>query len=245
MPHTFRPVAEQLALLRAGSSTSTSAPSSKSGSRKSRETGRSAPREGGLRPDAPRPPPRPRGLDAEDASVPGAGPQGHLPRRRLHRHGRRPDRPERSAPAPHARGTWTPPRRRTSTRPSRSSTAPKTEVRNNPEWLDKLTADADGRADGEDHRLAHARAQRLLRALRATTSPSTSTSSSTRSLQAYDSVALACDVELGGTDQLFNLLLGRDLMARYGMQRADGDDDAAPRGDRRQDRGRRRSSARR
>jgi len=35
-------------------------------------------------------------------------------------------------------------------------------------------------------------------------------------LQAYDSVALACDIELGGTDQLFNLLLGRDLMPKYG-----------------------------
>jgi len=37
-------------------------------------------------------------------------------------------------------------------------------------------------------------------------------------LQAYDSVALECDVELGGTDQLFNLLVGRDLMPRYGKQ---------------------------
>lgn len=36
-------------------------------------------------------------------------------------------------------------------------------------------------------------------------------------LQAYDSVALRCDIELGGTDQLFNLLLGRDLMPRYGL----------------------------
>jgi tyrosyl-tRNA synthetase len=35
-------------------------------------------------------------------------------------------------------------------------------------------------------------------------------------LQAYDSVALENDVELGGTDQLFNLLVGRDLMPRYG-----------------------------
>ena len=34
-------------------------------------------------------------------------------------------------------------------------------------------------------------------------------------LQAYDSVELECDVELGGTDQLFNLLVGRDLMPRY------------------------------
>jgi tyrosyl-tRNA synthetase len=37
-------------------------------------------------------------------------------------------------------------------------------------------------------------------------------------LQAYDSVALECDVELGGTDQLFNLLMGRDLMAKYGKR---------------------------
>jgi len=36
-------------------------------------------------------------------------------------------------------------------------------------------------------------------------------------LQAYDSVVLECDVELGGTDQLFNLLVGRDLMPRYGV----------------------------
>jgi tyrosyl-tRNA synthetase len=37
-------------------------------------------------------------------------------------------------------------------------------------------------------------------------------------LQAYDSVALDCDVELGGTDQLFNLVLGRTLMQRYGKR---------------------------
>lgn len=36
--------------------------------------------------------------------------------------------------------------------------------------------------------------------------------------QAYDSVALKADVELGGRDQLFNLMLGRDLMRSYGME---------------------------
>jgi len=36
-------------------------------------------------------------------------------------------------------------------------------------------------------------------------------------LQGYDSVALSCDVELGGTDQLFNLMVGRDLMPKYGQ----------------------------
>jgi tyrosyl-tRNA synthetase len=37
-------------------------------------------------------------------------------------------------------------------------------------------------------------------------------------VQAYDSVALQADVELGGTDQLFNLLLGRDIQRAYGQE---------------------------
>jgi len=36
--------------------------------------------------------------------------------------------------------------------------------------------------------------------------------------QAYDSVALEVDVELGGTDQLFNLLVGRHLMREHGQE---------------------------
>lgn len=36
-------------------------------------------------------------------------------------------------------------------------------------------------------------------------------------VQAYDSVALEADVEVGGTDQKFNLLVGRDLQRRRGM----------------------------
>ena len=36
--------------------------------------------------------------------------------------------------------------------------------------------------------------------------------------QAYDSVALGADVELGGTDQTFNLLLGRDLQRAHGQE---------------------------
>jgi tyrosyl-tRNA synthetase len=36
-------------------------------------------------------------------------------------------------------------------------------------------------------------------------------------LQGYDSVALKADVELGATDQLFNLLVGRSLMKDYGL----------------------------
>jgi len=37
-------------------------------------------------------------------------------------------------------------------------------------------------------------------------------------LQGYDSVAIEADVELGGTDQKFNLLLGRDVQQAYGVK---------------------------
>jgi tyrosyl-tRNA synthetase len=37
-------------------------------------------------------------------------------------------------------------------------------------------------------------------------------------MQAYDSVAIEADIEVGGTDQLYNLLAGRDVMAHYGQE---------------------------
>ena len=53
-------------------------------------------------------------------------------------------------------------------------------------------------------------------------------------LQGYDSVAIRADVELGGTDQKFNLLLGRDVQTRLRSPRAGDPDDADPPRDRRQ-----------
>ncbi len=37
-------------------------------------------------------------------------------------------------------------------------------------------------------------------------------------MQGYDSVKLEADIELGGTDQIFNLLVGRDLQGQYGQE---------------------------
>jgi tyrosyl-tRNA synthetase len=37
-------------------------------------------------------------------------------------------------------------------------------------------------------------------------------------MQAYDSVAVQADIELGGTDQLYNLLAGREVMEAYGLE---------------------------
>src|SRR3989338_2398306 len=40
-------------------------------------------------------------------------------------------------------------------------------------------------------------------------------------LQGYDSVMLKCDVEIGGTDQKFNLLMGRQVQQRFGQPEQD------------------------
>ena len=52
-------------------------------------------------------------------------------------------------------------------------------------------------------------------------------------MQAYDSVMIKADVEMGGTDQLFNLLAGRELMEKMGMEPQVRAHHAAARGHRR------------
>ena len=93
----------------------------------------------------------------------------------------------------------------------------RTEIRSNSEWLDKLSPveivelmarmtvsrmleRSDFSARFADHRPIHM--HEFLYPL----------------LQGYDSVALEADVELGGTDQLFNLMVGRDIQPRYGQR---------------------------
>lgn len=90
----------------------------------------------------------------------------------------------------------------------------KTEIRFNSEWMDKLGSDGFIRLaahvtvrqilerDDFSKRLAEERPIALHELLYPLT-------------QAYDSVALKADVELGGTDQKFNLLLGRNLQREY------------------------------
>jgi tyrosyl-tRNA synthetase len=93
----------------------------------------------------------------------------------------------------------------------------RTEIRNNSEWIDKLDA---GRIA---ELMAHMTVSRMLErndfAQRFEAhKPIYQHEFLYPLLQGYDSVALGCDVELGGTDQLFNLLVGRDIMPRYGMR---------------------------
>jgi tyrosyl-tRNA synthetase len=93
----------------------------------------------------------------------------------------------------------------------------RTEVRFNSEWLEKLGAI-------EFVRLAsHANVARMLEREDFKNRFRENVSISVHEflyplLQAYDSVALRADVELGGRDQRFNLLLGRELMRDYGLE---------------------------
>jgi tyrosyl-tRNA synthetase len=93
----------------------------------------------------------------------------------------------------------------------------KTEIRFNSEWMDKLGSDGFIRLashvtvkqilerDDFQKRLAEERPVALHELLYPLT-------------QGYDSVALEADVELGGTDQKFNLLVGRNLQREYGQE---------------------------
>ena len=93
----------------------------------------------------------------------------------------------------------------------------RTEVRYNGEWLSKLSY-------AEVVRLARViTVARMLErddfAKRFAASEPISVSELLYPLmQAYDSVAVEADVELGGTDQLYNLLMGRDVMEAYGLE---------------------------
>jgi tyrosyl-tRNA synthetase len=93
----------------------------------------------------------------------------------------------------------------------------RTEVRYNGEWLAKLTY-------AEVVRLA--RTMTVARLLErddfakrmAAQAPISVSELLYPLMQGYDSVAVEADVELGGTDQLYNLLAGRDVMEAYGLE---------------------------
>ncbi|MBS1815268.1 MAG: tyrosine--tRNA ligase [Acidobacteria bacterium] len=92
----------------------------------------------------------------------------------------------------------------------------KTEVRYNSEWLDKLRIDdiiklqaqftVSQMLEREDFHKRFNEEEPI--SLHEMTYPL---------MQGYDSVALECDVELGGTDQKFNLMRGRDLQRYFGQ----------------------------
>ena len=68
------------------------------------------------------------------------------------------------------------------------------------------------------HRGTNARARRFYQPDASQSAHLRSTSFLYPLAQAFDSVALKADFELGGTDQKFNLLVGRDIMREYGLE---------------------------
>lgn len=93
----------------------------------------------------------------------------------------------------------------------------KTEIRYNSEWLGKLTF-ADVISLSAKYTVARMLerddfAKRFARNL-----PISILELLYPLAQAYDSVAIHADVELGGADQLFNLLVGRDIQREYGQE---------------------------
>ncbi len=96
----------------------------------------------------------------------------------------------------------------------------KIEVRHNSEWLATLTAADILRL------MAKATLQQVLQREDFADRLKEGTSISAHEIlypfnQAYDSVAISADVEIGGTDQLFNLLFGREIQKAYGRQPQD------------------------
>ena len=93
----------------------------------------------------------------------------------------------------------------------------KTEIRFNSEWMDKVGS------DGFIRLASHVTVKQILERDDFAKRLSEERPISLHELlypltQAYDSVALEADVELGGTDQKFNLLLGRGLQKEYGQE---------------------------
>jgi tyrosyl-tRNA synthetase len=93
----------------------------------------------------------------------------------------------------------------------------RTEVRFNREWLSALGADGFIRL-ASTYNVARMLERREFRQRFEAGQPISLHEFLYSLAQAYDSVALAADVELGGTDQLFNLNVGRDIMPSYGLE---------------------------
>jgi tyrosyl-tRNA synthetase len=92
----------------------------------------------------------------------------------------------------------------------------KTELRFNSEWFDKMSA-ADMIRLAAQHTVARMLERDDFTKRYAAQQPIAIHEFMYPLTQGYDSVALKADVELGGTDQKFNLLMGRSLQEHYGQ----------------------------
>ena len=93
----------------------------------------------------------------------------------------------------------------------------RTELRFNSEWFDRMTAADMVRLAGQ-HTVARMLERDDFAKRHASQQPIAIHEFLYPLVQGYDSVALQADVELGGTDQKFNLLMGRELQKHFGQK---------------------------
>ncbi len=169
------------------------------------------------RPDRAGHPSRPRGRARQAAGVPGRGPPGRADRRRLHRARRRSVRAVEPSPDPLRGGDR-------GERGDLQSTGPR-DPRCRPAAASRCAATASGWTWRWPICCALLRATTVAQLLERDDFAKRFSAHEPISLlellypllQGYDSVAVRADVELGGTDQKFNLLLGRDIQRAYGQ----------------------------
>ena len=104
----------------------------------------------------------------------------------------------------------------------------KTEVVNNADWLGKLTS-IEMIQLGAKYRLARMLERDDFRSRLSSNQPISVHELFYPLLVAYDSVEVNSDVELGATEQKFNLLIGREIQREYGKPQQDRHDHAHPR----------------
>ncbi len=158
----------------------------------------------------------PYGGAEQDAPAAGHGPQRHLPDRGLHLDHRRSQRPQQYAPAAYPRAD----RANAKTYYAQASLVldpARTEIRYNSEWCDPLGA------RGMIQLASRYTVARMMEREDFTKRFKGGIPISVHEflyplMQGYDSVALKSDLELGGTDQKFNLLVGRELQKEYGQE---------------------------
>ena len=172
--------------------------------------------EGRLRSDGTRPSPRPHRAHPEDEALPGSRAPRRLRRRLVHGADRRSDRSIEDAAAADAeeidRNAET-----YKTQVFKILDPARTEVRFNSEWLEQLGSFGWVRLAAR-YNVAQMLERRDFKKRYDTGQPIAVHEFLYPLAQAYDSVFLKADVELGGTDQLFNLNVGRDIMPAYDLE---------------------------
>ena len=152
----------------------------------------------------------------QDATISGTRTRSHLFDRRLYRNDRGSDGQVRNQEAPHERRGCRE-RKHLSVQIYKILDPEKTRIAFNSEWMGKMTSDQVIQLAAK-HTVARMLEREDFKKRYESQLPISIHEFLYPLIQGYDSVALKADVELGGTDQKFNLLVGRELQKEYGQE---------------------------